>query len=292
MTLEQLQALVAVGRAGSLAEAARRTKIPRTTLQRRIQELEAHLGVALVHRMTHGVVLTAAGQKLVEKGSSLLEAFDGLGASVREEHENQGTLRVNYPCGIHPLVLTAAARMLMTALPQVRFQALVGPQPRVGPQPDPNGADVSLHFGSPPPGPFVARAIARLPLRLFAGRAYPRPLPETPEALEDHDLLFWSADQAPPVLPLLAGGTLPVRPRLITPDLHFLHWAAREGIGLAWAIDGGVQEPAGVEPLRQVLPDQVGGTVPLWLVLPEATRDAPRIQEAIQYLVALAGTPP
>jgi DNA-binding transcriptional LysR family regulator len=283
--------LIAVRRAGSLAEAARRLGVPRTSLMRRIDELEASLGVPLIHRLPEGVVLTASGERLVDRGQALLDAADELGASIREDYEIQGTLRVAYPSGLHPGLLASSARVLMQALPGLRFQGLPGARLT-----EPNAADVGVHIGhQPPPGPWVARVLTRVPVRLLAGSAYvsERGLPATVEELDQHTLFFWTTSEDGPTLPLVGGGSLPVRPRFMSGDLHFLHTAARAGLGIAYAVDGGVEEPAGTERLTPVLPDLVGTIVPIWLLLPEATRNAPRIRDAIAYLeqlVSLAGT--
>jgi DNA-binding transcriptional LysR family regulator len=288
VTLEQLEALVAVGRGGSLIEAARALGVPRSTLQRRIADLEASLGLPVIHRDPRGVALTDAGRRLVERSRMLLDEVELLAASVRDAYEIGGTLRLVYPVGLHPRILVAAARALSDSLPQVRFRATPGRHPGA-----PGEVDVALYLGpQPPPGGFVARALFRAPVRLLGAPSYlaAKGTPASLADLEAHAIWMWAPDDTAPALELLAGGALPIRARGISPDLHLLHHMAREGMGLVWVVDGGLDEGAELERLLPVLPDLLGTSVPLWLVLPEAMRDSPKIREAIETIQRLAST--
>jgi len=62
--LNDVALFVQVVKAGSFAEAARRAGLPSNTASRRIQQLEAELGVRLLHRSTRRLALTDAGEAL------------------------------------------------------------------------------------------------------------------------------------------------------------------------------------------------------------------------------------
>ena len=72
MDLDSLRALVAVADAGSLLGGAERLGLARSTLRRRLDELEVLAGVPLLHRGAQGAALTAAGELLVSRGRGLL----------------------------------------------------------------------------------------------------------------------------------------------------------------------------------------------------------------------------
>ena len=55
-----LRILLAVGRSGSLAAAAVALGVHRSAVMRRVERLEARLGLRLFDRSTHGLALTAA----------------------------------------------------------------------------------------------------------------------------------------------------------------------------------------------------------------------------------------
>ena len=52
--------------------------------------------------------------------------------------------------------------------------------------------------------------------------------------------------------------------------------------------DAGFRQPGeGPEPLRAVLADQVGGTIPFWLLLPDAYREIPRLRALADAMVTV-----
>jgi DNA-binding transcriptional LysR family regulator len=55
---ESMSAFVAVARAGGFSAAAREVGVPLATISRRVADLEAELGVRLLHRSTRQVALT------------------------------------------------------------------------------------------------------------------------------------------------------------------------------------------------------------------------------------------
>lgn len=100
MDLDELQALVSIANSGSFASAAREACVPRSTLRRRIDSLEARVGVPLVERSAHGVRLTDAGALLVQGANEMLDDAKALIASVRERQGAPTTrLNIGLPAG-------------------------------------------------------------------------------------------------------------------------------------------------------------------------------------------------
>ena len=98
MDLDALRDFVAIDRAGSFAAAARTTGIPKSTLSKRLQMLEASLGVRLVERSTRKLRLTADGILLRDRAVGLLAEAEELERLMRgRNQEPQGRLRVSVP---------------------------------------------------------------------------------------------------------------------------------------------------------------------------------------------------
>jgi DNA-binding transcriptional LysR family regulator len=74
--LRQLRYLVALADERHFTRAALRVQIAQPALSRQIRNLEAELGVALVHRTTRRVALTDAGTRLVERARRVLAEVD------------------------------------------------------------------------------------------------------------------------------------------------------------------------------------------------------------------------
>jgi DNA-binding transcriptional LysR family regulator len=78
-TLRQLEYLVAVGDAGSIALAAQRINVSSPSISVAIAQLEAEFGLPLfLRRHSHGLSLTQAGRQFVAEARALLRAADRL----------------------------------------------------------------------------------------------------------------------------------------------------------------------------------------------------------------------
>jgi len=80
---DDLRHLVAVARHGSTLSAARALGVNQSTVQRRLHELEARLGLRLVERLPEGYRLT-------EAGAAVLPAAEAVAAAVRAFEEEVG----------------------------------------------------------------------------------------------------------------------------------------------------------------------------------------------------------
>lgn len=85
-----LQTFVAIARAGSFAEAARRLRLSPAMVGRRVQALEDHYGTRLVERTTRSLRLTDQGQKFLTKAIQIVEAVENLSEIG---HSDDGPLR-------------------------------------------------------------------------------------------------------------------------------------------------------------------------------------------------------
>ncbi|WP_068082665.1 LysR family transcriptional regulator [Polycladidibacter stylochi] len=98
MDLAELRDFVAVARAGSFAAAATATCVPRSTLSKRVQMLEAALELRLIERNTRKLRLTQDGELLLERAARLIAEADDLERLMRDRNEEpRGRLRVSVP---------------------------------------------------------------------------------------------------------------------------------------------------------------------------------------------------
>lgn len=293
MNLEELQAFVAVFDHGSVLAAADALGIARTTLRRRLDELEARAGVPLLHRTASGVRPTEAGQVLITQSRRILREADTLLASVREVgSEPAGLLRVAMPPGLAPdllLPLILAARQALPKL-DVELRLHHGPIDELL-----SSVELAVQIGAEPPsGPWIVFVMHRIREHLIASPAYlaEHGAPQTLDDLLSHRLLCWTSPDRPAVsLPLVGGGTLPVMPSLSTGDLHLLHLLAQGGHGIALVPDGML--PTNGDALTvPVLAEQVGRTLPVRVCIPEALVDIPKVRAVVELLRAVVATLP
>src|SRR5437764_14540849 len=93
--LDDLRALVAIGRERSFTKAAAKLGVSQSALSQTIRQLEARLGVRLLTRTTRSVSLTEAGERLVGTAAPRIEHIEAEVAAVSElRTKPAGTIRI------------------------------------------------------------------------------------------------------------------------------------------------------------------------------------------------------
>lgn len=84
MELRHLRYFVAVAEERSFVHAARRLRVAQPALSKQVRDLEAELGVTLLHRLPRGVRLTPAGEAFLVNARTTLEAAGRAVSSARD----------------------------------------------------------------------------------------------------------------------------------------------------------------------------------------------------------------
>ena len=98
MNLGDLKAFVAVAEAGSVNRAAAKLNLTQPAVTRRVQSLEAAIGVALLDRSSKPPTLTEDGRRALAYGRKVLHAIDDLSSQVGAK----GVLGGEFRLGIAP----------------------------------------------------------------------------------------------------------------------------------------------------------------------------------------------
>lgn len=99
--MDALQVFVKVAELASFTQAALALNMPRATVSRAVQQLEAQLGARLLQRTTRQVQLTQEGQAAYERGRELLSGLDDLQDMFRNTPMAlSGRLRVDMSSGV------------------------------------------------------------------------------------------------------------------------------------------------------------------------------------------------
>jgi DNA-binding transcriptional LysR family regulator len=123
--LADLNAFVAVARAGGFRDGARSSGVSASGLSEAVRRLEAQLGVRLLNRTTRSVVPTEAGERLLMR---LRPALSEVEAAIDAAHglrdRPAGTLKLNVPVSAARLVLPAILPPFLAAYPEIRVEIL------------------------------------------------------------------------------------------------------------------------------------------------------------------------
>ncbi|MBC2807318.1 LysR family transcriptional regulator (plasmid) [Rhizobium ruizarguesonis] len=123
--LGDLNAFVAVARAGGFREGARVSGSSASFLSEAVRRLEAQLGVRLLNRTTRSVVPTEAGKGLLERlGPALSEVESALDVVNGFRDRPAGALRLNVPVSAARLVLPAIVPPFLAAYPDIRLEVV------------------------------------------------------------------------------------------------------------------------------------------------------------------------
>ena len=118
--LSDVNAFLAVARAGGFREGARASGTSASGLSEAVRRLEAQLGVRLLHRSTRSVVPTEVGERLMERlVPALAEVQTALDVVNGFRDRPAGTLRLNVPVSAARLTLPAVVPAFLAAYPDI-----------------------------------------------------------------------------------------------------------------------------------------------------------------------------
>ena len=108
-----LQHFLALATTDSLPKAAERLGVNRTTVSRRITDLEKAFGATLFERRGRNLVLTQSGRDVLAVAEGIDGALQGLGRRVFGRDERiEGTIRVTLTSGVAKLIASDVAAFM------------------------------------------------------------------------------------------------------------------------------------------------------------------------------------
>jgi DNA-binding transcriptional LysR family regulator len=168
--LDDLVVFIRVVERGSFIAAARQLGMPAATVSRKVQDLEARLGIELLRRTTRRVFVTEAGQEVYDRASRGLALIDEAELIARRLHETPGgTLRVLAPYSLGLMTLNPALPAFQRLYPDVRISLTLDNYPLDLVE---HGFDVALRIGALKDSTYMARRLYRGRRRLFAAPGF------------------------------------------------------------------------------------------------------------------------
>ncbi len=273
MGLQWMDTFVRIVEAGSLSAAAAQLNATQPTVSRRLQALEQQLGVRLLQRSTHGMRLTADGERCFARAKDLLASWAAFEADLRgAQQEPQGMLRVAVPHAFgQERFVTPLARYLAQH-PRVSVEWLLRDDVRDFIA---TGIDCAIQVGQPTDPSVVAIKLSEVPRHVVAAPSVVAGA--KPRHAQDLAALPWLALKTyyrnEVVLTHRTSGEttrIAIRPRVATDSLYALRSAALLGLGAcvgsAWLLADDIAQGR----LLHLTPLWCAAPLPVYLTYPHA----------------------
>lgn len=209
-----LRAFTRIAEAGSFAKAADQMNLPRSSVSKMMQDLEAHVGAKLMERTTRAVTITAEGAAYYERALKLLSDLDEMDAAiVGHRGVLRGRLRVDVGSVFANLLLIPALPAFQARYPGIEL--LLGVSDRHVDLVE-DGVDCVIRGGALADTTLIARRLCALDYVLCAAPSYlkGRTRPDHPSQIEsNHQVISYFSASSGKRVPLRfarAGETLEI----------------------------------------------------------------------------------
>lgn len=291
-----MQAFLRVVETGSFTKASEALGIPKASLTRGVQELEAHLRTQLLNRTTRRVGVTPDGALYYERAKRLLADLDEVEGSLSQAgRAPHGRLRVDVPGSIGRRILIPALADFHARYPDIQLELGVSDRPvdlvadRV---------DCVLRGGEISDPTLVARRVGEFEFWLCAAPAY----------LQRHGTPTHASQLNEPRFPMVhyfssrTGQVLGDRllrgdeavdvvghAQLAVNDGDAYQAAVMAGLGLGLLVDFMAREEIERGRLVRLLPEWRAERLPLYLAFPPNRHLSTRLRVFVDWVVELLG---
>ncbi len=285
---KQLESFVAVATLGSLSAAARQEGIAPAMMGRRINALEARLGIKLLVRSTRRMSLTSEGNAFLEEAQRILRDLNDVESRISQGSVSPtGHLRVTAPAGFGRRHVAPHLPGFIDAYPGVsvsldlsdRLVDIIE-----------EGYDCAIRIGELEDSRIIGVRLADNKRVIVAAPSYLQRYgrPNVPDDLLEHNCLSFGqqGNQAKGWLLRQNGQLRAVRVKgnLACSDGSVLHQWTLDGIGLAWRSLWEVQDDIAAGRLVTVLEEYAAPPNGIFALMPERKHLPQRLRLFLELL--------
>nr|WP_282277122.1 LysR family transcriptional regulator [Stenotrophomonas sp. PS02297] len=278
---------------GSFTAAARLLGQPKTTVSRKVQELEERLGARLLHRTTRRLGLTEAGTVYYEHCQRIARELEQAESAVSQLQSGpRGWLRFTVPYSVGINWIAPLLGQFQAQYPEIRVDMHLGNEmlDLISGE-----TDLALRIGTLPDSNLIARKLGSLRTQVFASPAYIQRHgePRHPDELQYHRTLavrkqhqsqnnrfVWSLAED--------GGQMQefaVNPLLVANDTAALNSMLVAGEGLMLSSDVMAKPFSESGMLRRVLAGWTGPDYDFSAVFAGGGMVSPKVRAFVDFLV-------
>lgn len=288
-----MRAFIRVVEAGTFTKAADSLAMPKPTVTRLIQALEAELATKLLNRTTRRVTVTPDGAAYYERAIRLLGDLDELESSISHANANpRGRLRVDISAALALLVLIPALPDFHAVYPDIQIDLGVSDRPVDLLS---ENVDCVIRGGELTDQSLVARRVGDVHLIACATPGYLKRhgVPKHPRDLEDgHTVVSYFSARTGRLFPFdfsKNGERIEVQGRYIISlnDANAYVAAGLAGLGVMQAPTFLVQSHISAGTLEPLLTDWSSDPVPVHVVYPPNRHLSNKVRVFVDWIAEL-----
>ena len=293
MDLNEILVFARVVRAGGFTAAAKELGMPKSTVSRKVTELEERLKARLLQRTTRKLSLTDAGRTYYDYAARIATELEAAERAVSSlQAKPQGLLRVTAPVNV--AFLSPIISDYLKRYPDVRLDLFCTARSVDLVE---ERFDLAIRAGALADSTLIAKSLgsARWFLVAAAGYLKKHGRPRSPEDLRSRACLLFGGGRTSTQLTFegeMKTVDLQLEPRLLTGDMDVLFGAVASGIGI-----GVLPAFLCVEALRsgkmeRVLREWQLPAVPMQVVYPSTRHLSPKVKTFVDHLQERMTPPP
>ncbi|TCU26682.1 DNA-binding transcriptional LysR family regulator [Rhizobium azibense] len=293
--LNDLSLFVHAVEGGSFTAAGRRLGVPKSTVSKRVAELEAKLDVRLIQRTSRSFSLTDLGRDFFEHARAAVIEAEMAESIVRSRlGEPSGTVRIT--ASVPTSQFTLAGHLPDLAIRYPKLKVLLHVTDRFVDIVQ-EGFDIAVRSHQLPPADssLVQRKLAEHEFLLVAAPSYVdrHGVPQRPEDLAAHAAVMPSLTETAWRLLSAAGDDKLVKPApVMAADEPFvLLKAAAAGMGITILPTSVCREAIEQGRLLRILPEWTAGNITTTALLPHRRGQLPSVRAVLDFLSERLGQP-
>lgn len=293
LNLNDLHFFAAAVEHGGFSAASRQLGLPKSTISKRVAELENHLDARLIQRTSRSFALTEVGRDFYEHArAALIEAESAEQVVRKRVAEPSGAVRMTASVPTAQWYLSEHLPELARAYPRLHVQLDVSDRFVDLVQ---EGYDIAVrsHFAPLPDSGLLQRQLMVEQIILVAAPDYLKerdPL-ASPEALKSHDGLLTGMAARRWLLCGKSGEKVEAAPvpRFTANESMVLLNAAIAGLGITCLPERFCRAALKTQQLTRVLPDWHAGSVTTSILMPHRRGQLPGVRAVVEFLVNRLG---
>lgn len=290
--LRALETFIAIAEAGNFSAASRKLNVSAPSVTRIIGDLEAHLGVKLLHRTTRIVTLTDIGQRYLEDAKQIIEGLLVADDAAKGAHRDPtGTLRITASTMFGKLYIMPIITEYLNLYPKVKIEALfVDRVVNVFEE----GLDIAVRIGHLPDSSLMASRVGEVSLQVCGSPEYfeKNGIPQHPEDLDRHKLIGLALDNFQNEWKFNDGIIVKPEYRMAVNSIPAALGAARSGWGLVRVISYQIGPDLDAGKIQTVLHEYTPAPLPIHLLHGQGRQSSAKVRTFIDLATKRLRTDP